>query len=755
MDILANGADGKVIISTKLDNSGFRKGVEGLSGSLGGLRGVLRQIGAAVGAAFAIRQLINFGRAAIDLGSSIAEVQNVVDVAFGSMAYKIEAFADTSIESFGMSKLSAKKTASTYMAMARGMGIAADKASDMAITITGLTGDVASFYNIEQSLADTKLKSIFTGETETLKDLGVVMTQTNLDTYALANGFGKTTAQMSQQELVMLRYQYVMDQLSLAQGDFARTSSSWANQTRILSERWKEFMSIIGQALITILTPALQILNGIVSTLIAMANTFNKAISAMFGGASAQLTQTQAAAAGVGAAISDSVDQQNDLTKATKQTAKAQNALGFDELNTVNQGGSAGSGANAITGPAAGSVNIVESPVEEKASKGVGLLTRAFGALYRSFIVIKNGFTDFYKAVLEPFIDRCKEVGLVILEWLVEKLVALADWLEAHQEEVSQFITILGTMGLITAIVIGLITAFKLLGSVMTAVFSSPLAIIALIIAALTGIVIATGNGQAAIDALKNVLDGFLTFVEGIFSGNIDLAMQGLEQMFQGLLDFCLVIFSSLDQAFGACLDWIVQKLGVSNKSILGLVAGLKQIFHGVTEFLSGVFSGDWSRAWEGLTGIFKGIVNGLISLFEGFLNLIPTGLNWLIDKINTLAFDIPDWPIFGSYAGQRFGFNFPHVGTFSLPRLAEGAVIPANREFLAVLGDQKHGTNIEAPLDTIKQALAEVMAQVGDGGGDININLTVPLDGDVIYKNQIKIKRKRGRDLIAEPSLV
>lgn len=750
---MANGADGKVIISTKLDNSGFKKGVEGLSGSLGGLRGVLRQIGTAVGAAFAIRQLINFGRSAIELGSDIEEVQNVVDVAFGAMAYKIEAFTNTSIEQFGMSKLSAKKTASTYMAMARGMGIAEDQASDMAIAITGLTGDVASFYNIGQSLADTKLKSIFTGETETLKDLGVVMTQTNLDAYALANSFGKTTAQMSQQELVMLRYQYVMDQLSLAQGDFARTNSSWANQTRVLSERWKEFMSIIGQALITVLTPALRVLNSIVSTLISMANTFNAAITSIFGGATTQLQQTQSAAASVGAAISDSVDQQNDLTQATKKTAKVQNALGIDELNMVSQGGNSGSGNSGIAGGAAvgGDIKIIKSPVEEKASKGVELLTRAFNALYRSIIVIKNGFTNFYTAVLGPFIDRCKEVGLVILEWLVEKLEAFADWMDVHQEEVSQFITVLGTIALITGIVIGLISAFKLLGSVMTAVLSSPVAIIALIVAALTGIVIATGNGQAAIDALKNVLDGFLTFVEGIFSGNMDLAMQGLEQMFQGLLDFCLVIFSSLDQAFGVCLDWIVQKLGVSNKSILGLVDGLKQIFHGVTEFLSGVFSGDWSRAWEGLTGIFKGVVNGLISLFEGFINLIPTGLNWLIDKINTLAFDIPDWPIFGSYAGQRFGFNFPHVGTFSLPRLAEGAVIPANREFLAVLGDQKHGTNIEAPLDTIKQALSEVLAS--KNGEEIILNISVPLDGEIIYRNQMKIKRRRGREVVGNPA--
>ena len=752
---MASRADGKVVINTHLNNSGFKKGVAELAGSLGGLQGVLRKISTAIGATFAVKKLIDFGRAAIELGSDVAEVQNVVDVAFGDMAYKIEAFADTSIEQFGMSRLSAKKTASTYMSMARGMGIAQEQASDMAIDMTGATGNMSSYYNIRQELAATKLSSVFTGETETLKDLGIVMTQTNLDAYSLANGFGKTTAQMSQQELVMLRYRYVMDQLSLAQGDFARTSSGWANQTRILSERWKEFMSIVGQALITVLTPALRVLNSIVATLISMANTFNAAITSMFGGAATQLQQTQSAAASVGAAISDSVDQQNDLTQATKETAKAQNSLGIDELTVVNQGAAGGSTGGAA-GALAGGIDVIETPpVEEKASKGVELLTRAVDALNRSITVVKSGFKDFYTAVLGPFIERCREVGLVIAEWIVGKLEDLADWLEAHQEEVSQFITILGTIALITGIVMGLTAAFKLLGGIMTSVFSSPLTIIALVTAALLGIVVATGNGQAAISALKNVLDGFLAFVEGVFTGDMDLAMQGLEQIFQGLLDFCNIIFRSLDQGFGDALDWIVQKLGTSNAFILRLVEDLKQIFHGVIEFLAGAFLGDWSRAWEGFKDIFKGIINMMITLFEGFINLIPMGLNWLIDKINSLAFDIPDWPIFGPYAGKRFGFSFPHVGSFSLPRLAEGAVIPANREFLAVLGDQRHGTNIEAPLDTIKQALAEVMDQVGDGGGDININLTVPLDGEVIYKNQIKIKRKRGRDLIADPSLV
>ena len=120
-----------------------------------------------------------------------------------------------------------KKYTGTFGAMAKAFGFSEKQALDMGATLTGLAGDVASFYNLSQDEAYTKIKSVFTGETESLKDLGVVMTQTALDSYALANGFGKTTDQMSEAEKVALRYSFVQKQLSAATGDFSRTSQSW------------------------------------------------------------------------------------------------------------------------------------------------------------------------------------------------------------------------------------------------------------------------------------------------------------------------------------------------------------------------------------------------------------------------------------------------------------------------------------------------------------------------------------------------
>ena len=367
-------ADGKVTISTALDNTGFKRGVNQVSGSLGGLRSVAGKLAGALAAAFAVQKVIQFGAACIQLGSDVAEVQNVVDVSFGGMAYKMEEFADTAITSFGMSELAAKKTGSTYMAMAKGMGVADEAASDMAIALTGLSGDVASFFNLSQEDAAYKLRSIFTGETKALKDLGVVMTQANLQQYAMANGMNSNIQAMSQAERVALQYSFVMDSLKLAQGDFLRTQDSWANQTRILSMQWQQFMSIIGQALTTVLLPVVKMLNTIVAALINMANAFNAVITSIFGGAQKQIQATGAAI--VRGKRRNRIQRRNrgcrrarraaDGTKAAAKAAKTATAS-IDELNVLQQDtGSAGSGGSSASGGTGGVANLVpEAAVDE------------------------------------------------------------------------------------------------------------------------------------------------------------------------------------------------------------------------------------------------------------------------------------------------------------------------------------------------------------------------------------------------------
>ena len=228
-------SDGAVYIETLMDTKGFSKGMNSIESRIGNLKGAIGKLGGVIAATFAVQKLVKFGKEAIDFGSDLQEVQNVVDVTFTTLSEQVNEFAKNAAESAGLSETMAKRYTGTFGAMAKAFGFAESESFNMSTALTQLAGDVASFYNISQDEAYTKLKSVFTGETETLKDLGVVMTQSALDSYALAKGMGKTTKQMSEQEKVALRYSFVLEQLSAAQGDFARTSDSWANQTRILS----------------------------------------------------------------------------------------------------------------------------------------------------------------------------------------------------------------------------------------------------------------------------------------------------------------------------------------------------------------------------------------------------------------------------------------------------------------------------------------------------------------------------------------
>lgn len=165
-------ADGSVIIDTRIDTTGVQNGVSAIKQSFNGLGSTVKKIGLLIGGAFAVGKLAQFGKECVELGSDLAEVQNVVDVTFTTMSDKVNEFAKNAMTSAGLSETMAKRYVGTFGAMSKSFGFSEQQAYDMSTALTQLTGDVASFYNISQDLAYIKLKSVFTGETETLKDLG-------------------------------------------------------------------------------------------------------------------------------------------------------------------------------------------------------------------------------------------------------------------------------------------------------------------------------------------------------------------------------------------------------------------------------------------------------------------------------------------------------------------------------------------------------------------------------------------------------
>lgn len=279
--------------------------------------------------------------------------------------------------------------------------------------------------------------------------------------------------------------------------------------------------------------------------------------------------------------------------------------------------------------------------------------------------------------------------------------------------------------------------------------------LIAAIASVLLALTIATGHGEELLDGVREIIEGFKDFFVGIFTGDIEKAIGGVGKIFEGLKKTVFAVLDGIKDSFISFLNWLDEKTGGKFHGIIemakefvttffddlkttlgGWIDGVKTVFQGLIKFLTGVFTNDWDMAWEGVKEIFKGMWNANISLLEGAINFIIKGLNWLIAQINKIEFKVPDWvPGIG---GESIGPNIPSISEVEIPRLAQGAVIPPNREFLAVLGDQRSGTNIEAPLETIKQALAEVMQSNGNGG-DIVVNITTTLDGRVLARNQVR----------------
>lgn len=385
---------------------------------MSGVMNLAKKTGVALAAAFGVKKLADFGKQCLELGSDLQEVQNVVDVTFPSMTAQVDKFAKSAAGSFGLSETMAKKFTGTFGAMAKSFGFSERAAYDMGATLTGLAGDIASFYNISQDEAYTKLKSVFTGETESLKELGVVMTQSALDAYALANGFGKTTQAMSEAEKVALRYQFVQNQLSAASGDFARTSGSWANQVRILKLQIDSLKATIGQGLINLFTPIIKVVNTLIGKLATLANAF-KAFTELITGkksqgssAGGQIAEMGAAAVSAGSGMEGAAASADDLAgsskkagQAARKAAKEMRALmGFDQINRLDDNSSSDTGDTSLpsTGGSAGT--------------GIGGSSVDFGSLAQGETVIDqvdSKFTKMFQNIVKwtkPATDALKNL---------------------------------------------------------------------------------------------------------------------------------------------------------------------------------------------------------------------------------------------------------------------------------------------------------------------------------------------------------
>lgn len=500
--------------------------------------------------------LVALGGKMVSSASDMEENLNKVDVAFGKSADKVKAWADTATESFGLSKNQALEATSLFGDMATSMGLPQDAAANMSTSLAGLAGDLASFKNIDIEQAMTALNGVFTGETESLKTLGIVMTETNLKQFA--EDAGLVYNEMSQAEKVQLRYAYVMETTKNAQGDYARTADGTANSMRTLQASFDNLIALLGESLLPAITPIIQFIT--------------------------------------------------DLLKK------------FSELDPGTQ----------------------------------------------KMIVI---------------------IGAV-----------------------------LAALGPVMSVVGGIISVVSTLIPIITAVVSALNPVTLAIGAVIAAIVLLIKNW----DTVKETMQKFDEFLQEIFAKNFT-------------------------EVFGPVLG---EALNAFFQNVENIWNSIKQIFNGIVTFISGVFAGDWEKAWEGIKDIFDGVfkafealakapLNAVIGSINGLISGVEKGLNKIIEMINDIDFDIPDWvPVFG---GKSFDINIPKVKSVKIPYLAQGAVIPPNAPFMAVLGDQRHGNNIETPEDLLRKVVREESGR-SNGTGVLHNHLY--LDGREILTSMIDMAK-------------
>lgn len=750
---------GAVDFELLLNSNPFNKGLKGATNTIksSGIENSLKGIGKLALAAFSVKAIANFGKECINLGSDLTEVQNVVDVTFGNLNSEVDKFAQNAIEQFGLGQTVTKKYVGTFGAMAKAFNFSNQEALDMSKTLTGLTGDVASFYNLNPDEAYTKMKSVFTGETETLKDLGVVMTQNALDQYAMANGYGKTTAKMSEQEKVALRYKFVLDKLSLANGDFARTSDSWANQTRVVSLRFNELKATLGQGFINVFTPIVKGINWVLSKLQVLANAFKTFTEMIFGNAGggdegstaiSDLASNADNASGAISGIGDSAD---------KTKKKLLGLRGIDEINNLTTSddsdsgsGGSGSGSGIDMGGIAESTNSIMDNANIQMDSFINKAKELFGIFKQGF---RKGFGNFDFSSIINSIEGIKRnlkeifmssevlgaannwantvalnlgrvagsiasIGVTIADNLLggfnlfleqnkenlkNHIVRLFDLSSRSQEIQGKFAVTFAdifsvlrtdTAKQITADLIAIfIESFLGVYEIVWQFGNDILYIITepinenkdLIKQTLEGlfepISKVLGTVKRAIQdtfskfwevydqyikpAVENIKNGFSSILETVlkvWNENIKpildewasrfdtLWQEHLQPMVNSFLEFIGKLINGISELWNQWLvpiiNWIVenvvpviapilQEIGNTIMAVFGkigdILKGFWDTLSGIIDFIVGVFTGDWNKAWNGIKQIFSGIwqmIKGLFgTVWEAIKGIVKTAI--------------------------------------------------------------------------------------------------------------------------------
>jgi len=444
-----------------------------------------------------------------------------------------------------------------------------------------------------------------------------------------------------------------------------RFGKDLADELLVLQLSFGKMKTAIAEAVAPIASVFVPMLNSAIQSVIRFSGAVNQFLRGIIAGVTGREELAEFA--------ENAAKSEEKLTSAAKSAGRAvkRSLASFDQINRLNGGSGSGSSSGSVETWGGYTPDPISEQVQAVVDKVLALLAPLMAIdlqpLRSALQTLGTAFSGLAAVAGEALSFLWQELLTPFAAWVMETLapVLTEGWAAALE--------------LVTTMIAPLVEGIQILWEALKPVVAYV--------------------GEAVIGALQAWKQSF-EMLTGVFQQKRPVIV-GIFQNIAQIVSQMWAVVSPVLNAFGSRFSGVSQTVSTAIGYILDML-------HGLTGFLSGAFTGNWEKAWQGAVLFLKSAVNGVITLLNSMISRLVSALNAVVGVANRLSFTVPSWV--PSLGGKRFGVSLPYVTAPQIPYLAKGAVLPAGKPFLAMVGDQRHGTNIEAPLSTIQEAVALVM---------------------------------------------
>lgn len=721
----------------------------------------------------------------IQIGIDAIETDSKFNTVLGNMADSVNSWVSDVSNSLGVNAVSMQDNISTIYSMTNAMGVAEDSALTMSKGVSLLAEDMASFYNMDSSEAFNKLRAGLTGETEPLKALGILVDENTVKQYAYSAGIAQTGAELTNEQKVLARYVAILNQTGDAQGDLARTLDSPSNQLRILKNQVQQLGLSFSKFFIPILQAVLPYVNAFVKVITSAVNSLTKLLG---------LTGSSSGASGLSSSMADvstsASDTSDGLDSANKSAKKLKGTLaGFDEMNVLQDNSSdstdTSSSAGAVGGDMGFSLDEYDAGLDGLSSKADEIAEKIKTAFAGVGTEIKKIWDS---TPVQAFVGAVQSYGQLLLDYWVTLGTDLFNNISTTWGNISGNVGVACTnmstlwTNMWTDIQAGIDTwgqpiidgVSGLFNSIWSTAIDPALQLITQAWADFSGILVDLWNehGQPLVDNLgefvKNVVDLFQSIYDNVIEPIItpflnmlkDLWDKHLKGMIKNVGDFIMKLVNGALEIYNGfihpILVWVLDKLAPTIRNISTFISGvigsvvgflsdvigaISRILGGLIDFIVGIFTGNWKKAWNGIKDFFGGIWDGMWGVVKFVVNLIIDGINLLWGAIYNAVAGIVNGiggiaGAIGDLFGKDWSFSMPKEPAY-IPKLARGGIIDSPT--VAMVGEA--GKEAVMPLERNTGWIDQLAVKIGEkvGGAASNIKLIVKLGEEAIFDRFIE----------------